>query len=135
MRGSPHCRTGRYTNASSSFPLTGGRIIGLGLASALKYTYTLQHNQTAATWLSTSAIYRRSTPRHVQLQRHLEARRARNEHARFRARSYVRARSRYAITHLTAHPVLSTVTNESANPRRRALAIRMRYMCTCTHAR
>ena len=34
----------------SSLPLTGGRIIGLGLASALKHTYTLQHNPIAAKW-------------------------------------------------------------------------------------
>ena len=52
----------------SSLPLTGGRIIRLGLASALKHTYILQHTQTAATWLSTRAIYRCSTPRHAQRQ-------------------------------------------------------------------
>ena len=50
----------------SSLPFTGGRIIGLGLASALKHTYTLQHNPTAATWMSTRAVYRCSTPRHAQ---------------------------------------------------------------------
>ena len=56
----------------SSLPLTGGRVIGLGLASALKHMYTLQHNPTATTWLSTRAVYRRSTPRHAQCR--LEAR-------------------------------------------------------------
>ena len=77
----------------SSLPLTGCRIIGLGLASAFKHTYTLQHNPTAATWLSTRAVYRCSTLRHAQ--RRLQAR-ARNEHANNRAIvSVVRARSRY----------------------------------------
>ena len=52
----------------SSLPLTGGRIIGLGLASALKHTYMyiLQHNPTAAMWLSTCTVYRCSTLRHAQ---------------------------------------------------------------------
>ena len=89
---SPKSRTGRYVDATpsplcrrnsvttlsvslwSSLPLTGDRIIGLGLASALKHTYTLQHNPTAATWLSTRAVYRYSTPRHAQ--RRLERLRA-----------------------------------------------------------
>ena len=54
--------------------LIGGRIIGLGLASALKHMYTLQHNPTcaAAAWLSTPAVYRCSKPRHAQ--RYLEMR-------------------------------------------------------------
>ena len=70
---SPKSRTGRYADATpsplskyavslwSSLPLTGDRIIGLGLANALKHTYTLQHNPRAVTWLSTRAVYRCST--------------------------------------------------------------------------
>ena len=77
--------------------------MGLGLASVLKHTYTLQHNPTAATWLSARAVYRCSTPKHAQ--RRLEAH-ASNEHARNCAIvSVVRARSRYAIAHLTASGV------------------------------
>ena len=47
----------RHHTLRSSLPLSGGRIIGLGLATALKHTYTLQHNPTAATWLSTRYMY------------------------------------------------------------------------------
>ena len=57
------------TSLWSSLPLTRGRIRGLGLASALKHTYTLQHNPTAALWLFICTVCIRfpcSTPRNAQ---------------------------------------------------------------------
>ena len=79
--------------------------MGLGLASALKHTYTLQYNPTAGTWLSTRAVYRCSTPKACTT----PSRGAQVMSTYVIARScLVRARSRYAIA---PHPVLNIVTN------------------------
>ena len=84
----------------SSLLLTGGRIIGVGLASVLKHTYTLQHNPTAATWLSTHAVLHAKACTMPSRGAHVMC-----TSVNLCALAVVHVCSRYMITHLTTSGV------------------------------